>query len=203
MSPSLHVVVADDDPKSRRCLEQVLKSLGHRVDSVSDGVELVDMCRSQPVDLVIADIWMPRLDGLRAAEEICHHRAFPIIIISGYQPPEGVDQACLLPVFGYLVKPIKEADVAPAIAVARARFQELHNASRETENLRQALCDRKTIERAKGVLMRESALDEESAFRHLQKVARSKSKKLVEIAQTILMAEEIVKSVPHSKVANA
>ena len=69
---------------------------------------------------------------------------------------------------------------------------------KETADLRQALEDRKTIERAKGVLMKKAGLDEQAAFRRLQKVASEKSRKLVDIAQMILVAEEALDTSPAS-----
>ena len=90
----------------------------------------------------------------------------------------------------YLVKPIKQADLEPAIALAIRRFEQFQQLRQEADDLRQALEDRKVIERAKGVLMKKAQLDEQEAFRRLQKLARDKNKKIVEIARSILLAEE-------------
>ena len=91
---------------------------------------------------------------------------------------------------GYLVKPIKQTDLDPAIALAMRRFEQFQALRREAADLRQALEDRKVIERAKGILMRRSHLDEQESFRRMQKLASEKSRKLVDIAQMILIAEE-------------
>jgi response regulator NasT len=92
----------------------------------------------------------------------------------------------------YLVKPIRQGDLAPAIAIATRRFEEFKSLQRETADLRQALEDRKVIERAKGIIMKRTGLGEEEAFRRLQAMASDKSRKMVEIAATIVLAEEIV-----------
>ena len=90
----------------------------------------------------------------------------------------------------YLVKPIKQADLEPAIGIAMRRFEQFQALHKETSDLKQALKDRKVIERAKGILMKKTGLDENDAFRRLQKLASDKNRKLVDIAQTILTAEE-------------
>ena len=91
---------------------------------------------------------------------------------------------------GYLVKPIKQADLEPVIALAMRRFQQFQELRKEAADLRQALEDRKIIERAKGILMKKVQLDEHDAFRRLQKLASDKNLKLVEIARMVLTADE-------------
>src|SRR5262249_56114672 len=89
-----------------------------------------------------------------------------------------------------LVKPIKQEDLEPAIAIAMSRFQEIRSMRQEADNLRQALEDRKLIERAKGLLMKRAGLDEPETFRRLQKLARDKNQRLVEIAHIIVTADQ-------------
>jgi len=90
----------------------------------------------------------------------------------------------------YLIKPIKQADLETAIALAMRRFEQFQALRKEAGDLRQALEDRKVIERAKGVLMRWSGLDEAEAFRRLQRTASDRNLKLVEVARMLLVAEE-------------
>jgi response regulator NasT len=93
-------------------------------------------------------------------------------------------------VMAFLVKPIKQADLEPAIAIAMRRFEQFQALQKETADLRQALEDRKVIEKAKGVLMKKAGLDENEAFRRLQRLASDRNRKLVDVAQMILTAEE-------------
>ena len=90
----------------------------------------------------------------------------------------------------YLVKPIKRADLETTIALATQRFREFNALWKEAASLRQALDDRKIIERAKGILMKRAELDEASAFRRLQKQASDRNMKLAEMAKAIVMADE-------------
>jgi AmiR/NasT family two-component response regulator len=115
----------------------------------------------------------------------------PIILISAYHEDEMIERAETDHIMAYLVKPIKEADLQPAIALAMRRFQQFQALQQEASDLRQALEDRKIIERAKGVLMKRAAVDEETAFRRLQKLATERRCKLVEVARLILAVETI------------
>ena len=85
---------------------------------------------------------------------------------------------------------MSQADVEAAIVLAMRRFEQFQAVRREAADLRQALEDRKVIERAKGILMKRGRMDEPEAFRRLQKLASEKNKKLIEIARSILTAEE-------------
>jgi two-component system, response regulator PdtaR len=137
---------------------------------------------------------MPNMDGLEAVKTICKRRPVPVIIGSGTPWSDFLDRAQEVHAYGYLAKPINEADIIPAIELAMGRFEESQALLQERETLRQTLIDRKVVERAKGILMRQTGLDEVTAFRRLQAIARNKRKKLVEIAEMILTAQEAVAS---------
>src|SRR5205085_4609312 len=116
----------------------------------------------------------------------------PVILVSAFHDAALIERAEADHILGYLVKPIKQADLEPAIGLAVRRFEQFQELRQQAADLRQALEDRKVIERAKGVFMKRGALDEPEAFRRLQKLASAKSRKLIDIAQMILVAEEAV-----------
>jgi response regulator NasT len=193
MNRSLRIVIADDEPVMHTYLTETLKTLGHQVVSkATTGRELVEQCRMLRPDLVISDIKMADMDGLDAAAQIWNDEPVPIVVVSAYHEPALIERAGHSHVMAYLVKPIRQGDLAPAIAIATRRFEEFKSLQRETADLRQALEDRKVIERAKGIIMKRTGLGEEEAFRRLQAMASDKSRKMVEIAATIVLAEEIV-----------
>src|SRR5262249_34209175 len=125
-----------------------------------------------------------------AAAEVSRQAPVPVIIVSAYHAPEFVERARAEHILAYLVKPIKQADLEAAIGIAMQRFAQFQALRGEAANLRQALEDRKLIERAKGVLMRRVGLDEQAAFNRLRKLACDQNKKMVEVAHIILTAEE-------------
>jgi two-component system, response regulator PdtaR len=191
MSRSLRIAVADDEIDMQDYFRTFLPRMGHTVTSVAGtGAELVEQCRASHPDLVITDIKMPDMDGIDAATKIYKDRPIPVILVSAFHDEEYIRRAEADHILAYLVKPIKQSDLEPAIAIAMRRFDQFQALRKEAADLKQALEDRKVIEKAKGVVMKKAGLDEADAFRRLQKLASEKNKKLVEIAQTILTAEE-------------
>lgn len=193
MNPSLRIAVADDEFDMRDYFKKSLPRLGHQVVAVAqNGRELVEQCKAQHPDLVITDIKMPDMDGIGAAVQIYRDRPVPVILVSAYHDPELIARAESDHILGYLVKPIEQANLEPVIALAMRRFEQFQALRREAADLRQALEDRKVIERAKGILMKRGSLDEQEAFRRLQKLANEESRKLIDIAHMILLAEKAV-----------
>jgi response regulator NasT len=191
MSRSLKTAVADDERDMRDYFQQILPLLGHQVVAVAQtGRELVDRCLKTHPDLVLTDIKMPDMDGIDAAAQIYQKAPISVILVSAYHVAEFIRRAEADHVMAYLVKPIKQADLEPAIGIAMHRFEQFQALRKETSDLKQALEDRKVIEKAKGILMKKAGLDENDAFRRLQKLASDKNRKLIEIAHMILTAEE-------------
>jgi AmiR/NasT family two-component response regulator len=191
MTNHLRIAVADDEADMREYFQEVLPRLGHSVVGVAKtGRELVDLCKSTKPDLVITDIKMPDLDGIDAADLIYNDHHVPVILVSAFSDPALIERAEMDHIMGYLVKPIKHTDLAPTIAIAVHRFEQFEALRKEANDFKQALADRKVIERAKGILMKKAGLSEPDAFRRLQKLASDKNRKLVDIASMILTAEE-------------
>jgi response regulator NasT len=191
MNRHLRIVVADDEIDMREYLQTILPCFGHTVAAVaSTGRELIEKCKETTPDLVITDIKMPDMDGIDAARVIYKEFPIPVILVSAYHDQELLTRAEEDHILAFLVKPIKQADLEPAIAIAMRRFEQFQALQKEAADLRQALEDRKQIEKAKGLLMKRAGLDENEAFRRLQRLASERNRKLVEIATMILTADE-------------
>ena len=154
------------------------------------GRELVDLCSATHPDLVITDIKMPDMDGIDAATQIYRNAAIPVILVSAYHRPQLFERARGDHILAYLVKPTKQADLEAAIAIAMQRFGQFQALRKESADRGLALEERKLIERAKGLLMKQAALDEEEAFRRLRRLARDRNQKLADIARAILAGGE-------------
>ena len=190
MKNRMRIVLAEDEVALHPFFTDALERLGHEVLSIATtGRQLVSACEQLQPDLVITDVAMPELNGLDAAVEIYAHRAVPIIVVSALQDESVVEQAGSAHVMAYLIKPISEARLAVAITIARERFADIKSLHDEVANLRQAIEDRKVIERAKGLLMTRQKLSEPEAFRQLQKIARNGSVKMVEVANILLATD--------------
>lgn len=191
MTASLRVALADDEPLIRRWLEETFRDMGHEVvASAANGRELLEACLRTRPDLVVSDIRMPVLDGIEAALAIARDVPAPMILVSAYHDEDLIERAAASQVMGYLVKPIERADLEAAVAIARRRYQQLSDAQRTVAELSRTLEERKLIERAKGVLMKQAGLDEEQAHRRMQRMASDTNRKLVEVARLILAAQE-------------
>ncbi|HEY6102013.1 MAG TPA: response regulator [bacterium] len=187
MTAPLRILIADDEAVIRLGLRAMLEDQGYQVvGEASDGKRALELVQKLHPDLVFLDIKMPGVDGLQAARTLFAERAVPVIILTAYADRAFVEQARSAGALAYLVKPIREADLGPAVETALGRFREIQNLRKEIGGLEDALESRKIIERAKGVLMRREGLDEPSAFARLQKQARDARKTMKEIAESII-----------------
>jgi response regulator NasT len=191
MNKRLRIAVADDEADMRDFFERMLPLCGHEVISLAEtGKELVEHCQALKPDLIITDIKMPDMDGIEAATMVAGENPIPVILVSAFHDPELIQRAEADHVLAYLVKPIGQADLAPAIAVAMRRFQELQTLRKETSDLKQTLADRKVIEQAKGILMKITGADEKDAFHRLQELAAEKNQKLIDAAKSVVALEK-------------
>lgn len=193
MSDSLRVLIADDEALHNLALTSQLEMLGHQVvATASNGREAVELARETRPDIAFLDIRMPTMTGPEAASEIAAERPIPMVILSAYSDTRTVEDAVRAPIFHYLVKPVDPEDLAPAIAVARARFHEWMDARTARDLLELKLEERKIIERAKGLLMDTRKLSEREAYRFLQKTSQDKNTPMVELAKKILLAAPLL-----------
>jgi two-component system, response regulator PdtaR len=131
MTASLRIAVADDEPDMRDYFQRVLPRLGHQVVGVAgNGRELVELCLAAKPDLVITDIKMPELDGIDAAIQIYRVNPVAVLLVSAHHDDTLIQRAVADHILGYLVKPIKQADLGPAIALAWTRFEEMERLRR-------------------------------------------------------------------------
>jgi two-component system, response regulator PdtaR len=169
----LKILVAEDESIIRLGLKSMLASLGHEVLLAVDGHEALNQFHARSPDLAILDIRMPFTDGLMAAKAMYRARPIPILILTAFGEQDLIEKAAALPVQGYLIKPVDERDLAAAIEVAVARFEESQASARESAELRDDLETRKVVDRAKGKLMQQGKTEEE-AYRAIQELARSR-----------------------------
>jgi response regulator NasT len=187
MSGQLRILVAEDETIIRLDLRRLLERADFEVCAEArNGVEAVELAREHEPDLAIMDVKMPALDGIEAARQILEQRPIPIVILTAYGQQELVARAAEVGVFGYLVKPFRECDLAPAIQTARARHDELQAAREEAVTLADALAARRAIERAKGLLMEREALTEQQAFVRLRKASQLSGRPMKVIADALI-----------------
>lgn len=189
--PRGRILVAEDDTIIRLDLRGLLEAAGFEVCAEArDGEEAVALARETDPDVALLDVKMPRLDGIEAARRILDERPIPIVMVTAYGEQELVSRAVEAGVFAYLVKPFRESDLLPAIETARARHAELVAVREEAESLSEALAARKSIERAKGILMQREGLSEEEAFARLRKASQISGRPLRVVADALIATVE-------------
>jgi two-component system, response regulator PdtaR len=184
---SLRVVIAEDEAIIRMDLRETLEEEGYDVvGETGRGDEAVELVRSLQPDLAVLDVKMPGMDGLEAAAIITRERLCGVLILTAFSQREVVEQARDAGALAYLVKPFQKSDLVPAIEVAIGRFRELRNLTGEVDALGEQLETRKTIDRAKGLLIDECAMKEADAFAFIQRTAMSERTKMRDVAERIL-----------------
>ena len=187
----VRVVIADDESIICMDLREMLGNLGYLVvGEAGDGRSAVNLARELKPDVVLMDIKMPDMDGIEAARVLTSERIAPVVLLTAFSQKDLVERAKDAGVVGYLVKPIQEADLAPAIEIALSRFREFQELEREVDDLQEQLETRKLVDRAKGILMDAQGLSEAAAFRRIQKMSMNTRKAMKEIAQAIILTHE-------------
>ncbi len=189
----LKVVVADDEALMRTILRARLEKLGHQVVAEAEnGEQAVEAVRTNRPDVVILDIRMPEMDGIEAARRITSESPCAILFLTAFGDQVLVEQATEAGAFGYLMKPFRKEDLAPAMEVALRRFRDLQGQAAQVAELKEALETRKMVERAKGILMQRHNLTEDEAFKRIHFQARNQNKKMKDIAESIITAAELI-----------
>ena len=188
-SPTRRVLVAEDEALIRLDLKEMLEEEGYAVvGEAGDGEEAVAMADRLRPDLVILDVKMPKLDGIAAAEQIAGERVAPVVILTAFSQRDLVERAREAGAMAYLVKPFQKKDLVPTIEMATSRFAEIVALEQEVGGLHERLEARKTVERAKGVLMTEHGMTEPEAFRWIQRTAMDRRTTMRAVADAVLAA---------------
>jgi len=184
----MRVLIADDEALIRMGLQTMLREMGYTIAAAAaDGVAALRLAAETRPDLAILDIKMPGMDGLAVAEAIAEHHPLPVVMLTAYSERDLIERAAATEtVQAYLVKPVREADLAPVIELAVARFAEWRALRQDAADRQQALAAREIVARAKQVLMRRDGLAEGQAFLEIQHRARSQRCTMREVAEDVL-----------------
>jgi len=187
-----NIIIADDDAVLRLDLRTMLEAMGHQVVGEADNGETAcGLARSLQADLIILDVMMPKRNGLEAAEIISRERLGPVMLLTAYSDVPMIEQANRAGVLAYLVKPFRQQELQPAIEIVISRYREMLALEGALDSAQEHLQANRLIGRAKRVLMDRYGVSEQEAYRRLQAKSLATTRTLKEIAEAILLTEDI------------
>lgn len=185
----LSILIVDDEALIRLDIKEMLQGAGHIVcGEANNGLKAVELAKSLTPDLAILDVLMPGLDGLEVAK-ILHSMNIPVILLTAYSQTKFINRAEKVSVYSYLVKPITERDLLPAIQIAYARWKEMQDVRSKLELTQQELQSQKLISRAKSILASCEGISEYDAHQLLIHRAMDLRITVVKLAAQIIKQE--------------
>jgi AmiR/NasT family two-component response regulator len=180
-------IVVEDEALIRMDIVETLREGGYDVvGEASNGEEAVALARKFKPDVVVMDVKMPVMDGITAAEHIAKERLAPVVLLTAFSQTELVERARDAGAMAYVVKPFTPADLLPAVEIAASRFVEIRALENEIADITERMETRKTVERAKGILMEKMQLNEPEAFRWIQKTSMDRRLTMREVAEAVI-----------------
>ncbi|WP_242694445.1 ANTAR domain-containing response regulator [Pseudogracilibacillus auburnensis] len=181
------ILLVEDESIIRMDLKLMLESEGYEViKEVNDGEKAVEYALRLKPDIILMDIKMPKLDGLKASKIIGKQLDVPIIIITAYSQREFVEKAQQDNVIGYIVKPISSKNLIPAIEVALHQAKKAKKLQQNIDRAKEEVQHRKVIEKAKGIVMEQKSITEQVAFKYLRDTSMSNRLSMYELAMRII-----------------
>ena len=191
------VLVADDEHLVATGIGAIATELGHKLAGIAnDGEQAMTLARDLRPELALLDIQMPKMSGIEVAKMLHEELSIPSVIISAYSDEENIGRIQSFGagsgVYGYLLKPVSREELRVTIGVARQRAAVDAMNSGRIEQLEKNLQHRRTVEQAKWILVEKLKITEPQAHEKLQKIARDRRKPLVEIAQAVIQAGDLI-----------
>ncbi|MGG3450650.1 ANTAR domain-containing response regulator [Domibacillus aminovorans] len=181
------ILIAEDESIIRMDLKMMLQDHGYEVvGEAGDGDRAVELAFELKPDLVLMDIKMPKINGLQASTIIGQQLDLPVLLITAYSQKEFVEKSKQDNIVGYLVKPISESSLMPAVSVALHQAENAKKLKKSIRTAQDEIQKRKLIEQAKGLLMEKEKLSEQEAYKLLRNQSMSRQLTMELLAQEII-----------------
>ena len=183
----LKVMVIDESAGRAALLERALTDAGYEIIArVEHGVNLLERVNEVKPDVIIIDMEMPDRDTLEQLYTINQDQPRPIVMFADNSESDVIEAAVKAGVSAYVVDGLNTERVKPIMDVAIARFREFQALREELEQTKSTLADRKVIDKAKGIIMKQRGMDEAEAYKSLRKMAMDSNKRISEIAKDVI-----------------
>jgi response regulator NasT len=200
-SPRRLILLVDDDPLLLDFIGAVLRHAGYDTVAAASAAEALqriaerEAAHEEPgFALALLDITMPGMSGLELARRLKDHTEVPFMFLSSVDDADTARQAASHGAVGFLVKPVDAGRLIPAFEAGLARADEIRQLRRTETNLNAALAAGRETSLAVGVLMARYQTDRNTAFEVLRDHARAQRRKINEVAEQIVAAEELLGS---------
>jgi response regulator NasT len=186
------VLVKEDSPRSE-LLRRWLLDCGHEISGeIVNLDQLLDYASTGAPELVLIDSHSPDDSLLIQLQELTTKQPLPVILCTDQPSRDKINQAFVAGVSGYLVGTIDQSRLAISIDIAIARFRETARLRQELQDAKNRLVERKAVERAKGILMKQRGFDEPQAFHALRKMAMDRNLRIGQVAENIIAVTELL-----------
>lgn len=181
-----HILIAEDDRIILFSLSEGLARAGYRTTTASNGEIAWQALQKEMPDLILLDICMPVMNGLELARKLREISDVPILFLTAYSDENQVSESASIGGYGYLVKPLEIHQILPSIELALAKHGEMRALRASEAGLQSALNNSREISVAIGMLRERHGLTEQEAFGRIRANARSRRKKIGEVACEIM-----------------
>jgi len=185
---ALTILLIDTDAQRAQALEDRLSESGYARVLRAEGPDLAAAVERAKPDLVIIDMALPDRDALEDIRAVS--AASPVVMFAGTDDPAFAQEAIAAGVCSYNLSGVALQDVRPILASAVALFQRYRHVETELAAAKALLNERRLIERAKAILMKDRKMTEPDAYRWLQKKAMNESRKLAQVVADFVAEEE-------------
>jgi response regulator NasT len=188
------ILIVDDDTLLLQFLGEVLGHAGYETVTAASAAQAIRQIEAREPDLALLDITMPGMSGLELARHLQENTSVPFMFLSATDDVDTARQAATYGAVGFVVKPVDAAHLLPAFEAGLARADEIRQLRRTELNLNAALAAGRETSLAVGLLMGRFHADRNTAFEVLRDHARSSRRKINEVADQLLAAEEMLNS---------
>jgi len=191
---SLAILIVDQNVARAAILEEGLRDAGYaNVIVVRDMQNLQQRIVNSDPDVIFIDLENPNRDVLEQMFQVSRSVRRPVAMFVDQSDSATIEAAIEAGVSAYIVDGLKKERVQAILHTTISRFNSFNKLREELDRTKQALQERKLIDRAKGILMKSRGLDEESAYGMLRRAAMNENLRLAEIAQSVVTAAQLLK----------
>ena len=186
-------MLIDESNERSRDMQDILQSINCEVVAcLPTEIDLLQQVELLQPDIVIIDIDLPDRDVLENLRTVQTHTPRPMVMFSQDDDGATIRRAVKAGVSAYVVEDIQTQRVRPILDAAIATFDQYHQLQSELDQTRTELENRKIIDRAKGLLMKQRSMDESQAYQLMRKMAMDQKLKIVEVAGKVISAAELM-----------